>query len=182
MKTAFLRRGAIGFALAGLAMVGTGCASPNVNPAAPKANYGYVDLYVAGAEHLAWDVQTYDLAAKEFKSVYHDLDTVEGGPLRLAFHPGAHRLRVTFLNRVIGAPGEIQVNVRAGKIIPVEVKLTEAGVGFVRTKEVSVGGTVYGRYGRRTKIGSDESTIYTVTAAAGEPVAYQLKDRMSYAH
>jgi hypothetical protein len=90
-------------------------------------------------------------------------------------------LRITFRNRVITSPSEIEVEVQDGKTTPVSVTFTEAGVTLVRTKETSRGGTAYGRYGRRTSIGSDETVRYSLSAVAAPPVAYQLKERMPYA-
>jgi hypothetical protein len=109
------------------------------------------------------------------------LEPAAGGFLRLAFAPGRHRLQVTFLNRVITQPAEIEVEVQDGKITPVRATLTSAGVALVETRETSRGGTAYGRYGRRTKISSDETAMYGISAVADPPVAYQHKERMPYA-
>ena len=105
-----------------------------------------------------------------------------GGFLRLAFAPGHHRLRVTFLNRVITPPAEVEVEVRDGKITPFRVTLTAAGTAQVETKEVSRGGTVKGGYGRRTKLGGDETVMYGLSAAVDPPVPYKPKEQMPYAH
>jgi hypothetical protein len=51
----------------------------------------------------------------------------------------------------------------------------------VETKQTSVGGTAYGRYGRRTEISSDESNIFRVSAEAEPSVPYQAKEQMPYA-
>jgi hypothetical protein len=82
---------------------------------------------------------------------------------------------------VVVQPVEVQVDVQDGKISPVSFKLAEGGDALVRTKETSAGGTVYGRYGRRTKFGTDESVKYDLSATADQPVAYQPKERMPYA-
>ena len=118
---------------------------------------------------------------REFQRVFWDLEPPPGVVLRLAFVPGRQRLRVTFLNRVVTKPVEIEVEVQDGKVLPVRVTLTEAGTTVVKTKEESRGGTAYGRYGRRTKISSEESVMYDISAAAGPPVAYQPKEQMPYA-
>ena len=165
-----------------LALGVPGCATPNVNPPQARANTGYADFRADPAGELYWQVERFDDRAQGFKTVFSELDPPAGGFLRLAFAPGRHRLRVTFLNRVIAQPAEVEVEVQDGKITPVRVTLTEGGTTLVRTKETSRGGTAYGRYGRRTKYSSDESTMYGVSAVADPPVPYQVKERMSYAH
>jgi len=158
-----------------------GCASPNVNPPTPRAHTGYVDLYAESGDTLAWDVRRFDAAANQFKTVFSELDPTEDGMLRLAFAPERYRLRVTFLNRVINEPALLDVNVQDGRITPVHVTLTESGVTAVQTRETSRGGTAYGRYGRRTKIGSDETRTYRVTAVPQEPKPYQVRQGVPYA-
>jgi hypothetical protein len=168
-------------ALAAIGLWFAGCAAGNVNPAQARANTGYVDFHTGSPAELNWDVARYDEGAKEFRRVYSRLEVPPQGFLRLAFSPGRDRLRVTFLNRVIARPVEIEVEVQAGKVTPVRVTLTDAGVALVRTKETSAGGSAYGRYGRRTRIGSAETTMYALSAAAEAPVAYQSKEQMPYA-
>jgi hypothetical protein len=169
----------LAFALAGLFLVG--CASPNVNPAMPKANTGYADFFADSAEDLYWEVRQLNTATSQFEPVFSRLKPIEGGILRLAFAPGRYPLRVTFLNRLIAKSAEVEVEVQDGKITPIRVTLTEAGVTSVQTKETSRGGTVYGRPGRRTKFSSNEAAIYDISAVAAPPVAYQVKERMAYA-
>ncbi|HWW00191.1 MAG TPA: hypothetical protein VNZ64_10890 [Candidatus Acidoferrum sp.] len=167
----------------GLALAGgflAGCASPNVNPAIPKANTGYVDFCTDSAKDLYWEVRQLNTATSQFEPVFSRLKPIEGGILRLAFAPGHHPLQVTFLNRFIAKPAEVEVEVQAGKITPVRVTLTEAGVTSVQTKETSRGGTVYGRPGRRTKFSSNEAAMYDISAVAAPPVAYEVKERMTY--
>jgi hypothetical protein len=158
-----------------------GCASSNVNPAIPKANTGYADLFTDSAEDLYWEVRQLNPATRQFQPVFSRLKPIEGGILRLAFAPGRYPLRLTFLNRFIAKPTEVEVEVQAGKITPVRVTLIEAGITSVQTKETSRGGTIYGRPGRRTKFGSDEAAMYGISAVVAPPVAYQIKERMAYA-
>jgi hypothetical protein len=159
-----------------------GCATPNVNPPRARANTGYVDFHAASSEELCWEVSCFDDRFRTNKVLFSELKPPPGGVLRLALAPGRHRLRVTLVNRVIVKPAEIEVEVQNGKITPVRVTLTEAGTALVETKEFSRGGTAKGRYGRRTKFGSDESVTYAISAVADAPVSYQLKERMPYAH
>ena len=167
--------------LAAAGLLLAGCASSNVNPPQARAKTGYVDLYADSAGELRWQVSRFDERAQSFKNVFSEWDLPPGRVLRLAFRPGHYRLRVTFTNRVVQEPGLVEVEVKDGLITPVHVQLTEAGTAAVQTKRTSVGGTAYGRYGRRTKFGSGESTLYRVSAAADEPTPYQLQEQMPYA-
>lgn len=163
-----------------LGLLAAGCASPDVNPPQARANTGYVDFH-ADAAGLCWEVARFDDRSQSFQRIFSELAPPPDEALRLAFAPGRYRLRVTILNRVISEPAELEVEVQNGKITPVRVRLTEAGTTYVQTKEETRGGTAKGRYGRRTKFGSYESTRYSLSAAADWPVAYQLKERMPYA-
>jgi hypothetical protein len=165
-----------------LALGVPGCATPNVNPPQARANTGYADFRADPAGELYWQVERFDDRAQAFKEVFSELEPPTGGFLRLAFAPGHYRLRVTFLNRVITQPAEVEVGVQDGKIIPVRVVLTSAGTTQVETRKVSRGGTVRGRYGQRTRLGSNETAMYNLSAVADPPVPYQVKERMSYEH
>jgi len=165
-----------------LALWAPGCATQNVNLPQARANTGYVDFHGDPSGELSWEVARYDDHAQSFKVFFSQLDPLPDKVLRLAFAPGHYRLRVTFLNRIVTQPAEIEVEVQDGKITPVRVALTSAGVALVETRETSRGGTAKGRYGRRTKIGSDETVMYGISAVADPPVPYQVKERMPYAH
>lgn len=164
--------------LPGLIVVG--CTSANINPPQAHMNTAYVDFH-ADVAGLCWEVSRFDDRSQSFQRVYSELKPPQCEILRLAFAPGRHLLRVTILNRVTSGPIELEVEVRDGKITPVRVSLTDVGTTFVQTKEESRGGTAKGRWGRRTKFGDYESTRYRLSAAAGRPVAYQLKEQMPYA-
>ena len=169
-------------AAAALAVCAPGCATRNVNPPQAHANTGYVDLHADSTNELCWEVAHYDETKPRFQRVFSELKPPPGGVLRLAFAPGLHKLRVTFLNLVVVQPAEVAVQVQDGRITPVRITLTEAGDALVRTKETSTGGTVYGRYGRRTKIGTDETATFQVSAEPEAPTPYQVKERTSYVH
>jgi hypothetical protein len=160
----------------------SGCATTNINPAQARANTGYVDFHADSAGELYWQIERFDDSAQSFKKVFSELELPTGGFLRLAFAPGHHRLRVTFMNRVIVQPVEIEVAVQDGKVTPVRVALTPAGTAMVKTVQVSRGATAKGRYGRRAEYGSDETAMYGLSAVADPPVAYQPKEQMPYAH
>jgi hypothetical protein len=165
-----------------VALFVTGCASPDINPPQPRANTGYVDLYANPDDDLSWQVEQSDPNRNRFERVYSNVKYLEGPILRLAFKPGPHRIRVTFLNRVVSAPGECNVTVLDGRIAPVQVTLMKTGTSTVLTPEISRGGTAYGRYGRRTKFESSETSSVTLSLSSLEPQPYQPKERMPYAH
>lgn len=167
--------------LAGIGLLVAGCASTNVNSPQARANMGYLDFHTDPAAELSWSVARFDDRTQSFKSVFSELEPPPGGVLRLAFVPGRHRLQVTFMNRVIAKPAEIEVEVQDGRITPVLVTLTEAGTTQVERKDKTLANTAKGHYGRRTKISSDEAVKYGVSAVADSPVPYQPKERMPYA-
>jgi hypothetical protein len=168
-------------ALACLAVWVPGCATQNGNPAQARENMGYVDFYTGSADELYWQVERFDDRAQSFKSVFSEFKPPPGGVLRLAFAPGHHRLRVTFLNRTVLEPALAEVEVKDGMITPVRMEFTDAGATTVETKSTSVGSTAYGRYGRRTKIETSENLTYRAQAIPETPQAYRLKDQMPYA-
>jgi hypothetical protein len=168
--------------LAAFSLLAPGCATQNVNPPQARANTGYVDFRADPAEELCWQIERFDDRAQSFKKVFSELDPPSGGFLRLAFAPGHNQLRVSFMNRVIVQPVEIGVAVQEGKVTPVRVTLTPTGTTQVKTREVSRGATAKGRYGRRTEFGSDETAMYSLSALADPPVAYEPKEQMPYAH
>jgi hypothetical protein len=176
--SSFGRLGLVGLSVVG--SLGAGCASPNVNPRQPRANTGYVDCFADSGEDLYWEVQQFDASTQQFKKTFSRLDAAKDGFLRLAFPPGHYQFRIGFLNQVIAQPAFVEVEVLDGLITPVRVELTEAGVATVQTKQTSVGGTVHGRYGRRTKIGGSETASYKVTALPQPPQSYRPKQLMPY--
>jgi hypothetical protein len=164
-----------------LALALLGCASSaNMNPPAPRANTGYADFYSPTDAELCWDVRDAAATAGNFKTVFSDVEPAPGDVLRLAFTPGRHKLRVTVLNRVITKPADIEVQIENGGVTPIRVTLTEAGSTFVQSKERSRGNTFYGRAGRRTKISSEETVMYDISATADPTASYLPKEQMSY--
>jgi hypothetical protein len=172
------------FALLSLAALTlwSGCATSDVNPSKAHSNTGYVDFYSDPADDLFWEVSRYDPQKQQFHRIYSELEAPSNYVLRLAFHPGQYRFRVTFLNQFVNNPVEVEVQVQDGHITPVRVTLTSGSTTTVQTKETTTGGTLYGRAGRRTKITSSEAREYDISAAAAPPVSYQPKEQMSYAH
>ena len=167
------------WALAGLA---AGCAAPDPNPAVARANTGYVDFHTDRPDELCWEVARFDDRTQDFQRLHSELAPPPAGVLRVALPPGTHRLRISFLNRVVREPAILPVDVKDGMVTPVRVRFSADGTALVQNAEKQLGGTAKGRYGRRTKFSADETTLYRLSAEAGPTVAYQVRERMPYAH
>jgi hypothetical protein len=162
-------------------VIGFGCSSPNVNPAKPKPHTGYADFYTDSEEDLRWDVAQFDAAANEFKPVYSRMKPGESETLRLAFAPGQHQIRISFLNRAITEPAIVMVEIQESRVTPVRIELAVVGQGSVQSKSTSVGGTLYGRYGRRTKFNTSDIELLRVIASPQPPELFQTREDMPYA-
>jgi len=162
-------------------LIVAGCTSSNISSPTPHANTGYVDFYSQSDTDLCWEVQASRASGANFKTVFLDVKPPEGGVLRLAFAPGQHTLRITFLNRVITNPAQVNVEIENGKITPLAVTLTEAGSTTVVSKQTIMGGSPSMRGGRQTRVNSDETVRYDISAVPAAPVSYQPKEQMSYA-
>jgi hypothetical protein len=161
-------------------LLAAGCASSNINSPAPRANTGYVDFYSLSDTDLCWDVQVSQSPKADFRTVFSDVKPVEGGILRLAFAPGQHTFRITFLNRVITKPAQTDVQIENGRITPLAVTLTEAGSTTVVSKQTIIGGSPSLRGGRQTRVNRDETVMYDISAVPAPPVSYKLKEQMPY--
>lgn len=159
-----------------------GCASPESNPPQARANTGYIDFRSEPPGGLWWEVLAFNGRAQTFEKVYSELKEPAWDVLRLAFPPGHHRLQLAFLNEVIVAPVEVEVDVQDGKITPVLVKLSEAGTASVLSKDYNWSGNARGRYGRRTVIGSRQAVRYLVTPTVEPKRDYKVVQQMPYAH
>lgn len=167
---------------AAVALLCAGCAGPGAHPNQAAPNTGYVDFHTDSTDELSWEVARFDEQSKGFIRVYSELEPPPQGVLRLPFEPGAHRLRVSFLNRVVLEPVVVEVAVKDGMVTPVTIKLTPEGTALVNRDKVELGSTGKGRVGRRTKLTTDESSAYRLTSEAQPPVPYQVIERMPYAH
>jgi hypothetical protein len=164
-------------ALALLGLLAGGCASSNLNPASTRPHTGYVDFYAVNADDLCWDITD----VKRNKKAFYEFNPVKEPILRLAFKPGQYQLRVTFLNHVVLQPGVADVEVRDGLVTPVTVTLLPAGTALVETRSGQAGATYYGRYGRRTRIRSNEAVSYEVSVEPQPSVPFQPRSQMPYA-
>jgi hypothetical protein len=175
-------RGYIYFSFAIALLVAAGCASPNVDPAQARPNTGYIDLYSPTDADLCWEVGEGKGSGSHFRTVFSDIKPVEGDRLRLALSPGCHRLRVTFLNRAISEPAVFNCDVRSGSIVPIAISLQPVGQTTVLSKQTSIGGTPSGRGGRQTKVKSEETVRYDLSAKVGQPSRYQPKSQINYSN
>lgn len=167
------------FALATL-LLACGCASSNINPPQARAHTGYVDLYSSTDAELCWEVREGNSCRCHFSTVFSNVKPVEDDVLRLAFRPGRHFLRITFLNRAVKSPADVDVDIQDGKVTPVQISLKALGSTTVLSKQTTMGGTPAGRAGRRTKINSTETSIFEISAVAEAAVPYQPRKQMPY--
>lgn len=168
-------------ALAVAALLLAGCATHSVNPPQARAQKGYVDFHTDSAGELDWEVSRFDARAQKFTQLFVELDARPERILRLEMLPGHHRLRVRFMNVFIRTPAVVEVEVVEGKIVPVEVVLKADGTADVQRKEVRLGSTARGRYGRSTKYTSSEQGMYEASARALPPLPYAVQEQMPYA-
>jgi hypothetical protein len=174
------KQGPIYVSIAATLLLLLGCASPNVNPPQAEPNTGYIDLYSPTDDGLCWDVGESHEPGSHFRTVFSNVKPVEGDRLRLAFSPGRYRLRVTFLNRVVGEPAVFNCDVQPGNIISVAISLTPTGQTTVLSKQTTIGGTHAGRGGRQTKVKSNETVRYDLSADVGQAFPYQPKNQIHY--
>jgi len=139
-----------------------------------------VDLYPDSDRELYWEVQELDRSSNNYKEAFSEMNPAKDGFLRLAFQPGRYQLRITFLNLAVVEPALVEVDVEDGRVTPVLVGLVQAGVSTVRSKQTSMGGTMRGGYGRRTKLIDSQTGIYRVTAAPQPQQSYRVKQEMPY--
>jgi len=172
--------GSICLLISAVLLLAPSCASPDVNPPRAQPNTGYIDLYSPTDSGLCWDVGENQNSSDRFRTIFSDVKPVASGPLRLALTPGPHRLRVNFLNRVVSAPVMFHCEVPAGHILPVAISLKPAGQTTVISKQTTIGGTPAGRGGRQTKVNSEETMRYELSADVGPAFPYQPKSQINY--
>ena len=98
----------------------------------------------------------------------------------MAFPPGTYKLEVSFLNRVVSEPGVIELQIQSQQVLPVEAYMVPAGSTLIQEKSISGGATVYGRYGRTTKVKNEGANLFRVELNPQAPIAYAKKEQMSY--
>lgn len=160
-------------------LVSAGCSSPNVNPAAPRANTGYVDFYTDASLGLSWEVKRADERTGEMRKAFLKYQPLPGNILRLAAPAGTNRFQVWFSNKVTTGPQRVEVRVANGKITPVHVTLSTEGSTSVRTESYEYRNT---RRGTRQVAVSDteERKAFQIGLVAATPQDYQQKEWMPY--
>jgi hypothetical protein len=154
-----------------------GCSSLNVNPPSPRPGTGYADFYCDPKEELWWDIQNLET----HHSVFSEVKPAPGGLVRLALKPGRYKVAVSFLNCIILQPTTVEFEIKDGLITPIRATLAESGTATVTTKDTYRGSTVYGRYGRSTRLRASEDTVFRVNAEVQPAVPYTPKAQVPYA-
>jgi hypothetical protein len=149
-----------------------GCASRNVNPAAARANTGYVDIFDPEGGSWSWSIED-PRGGRSFYTEYKP----KSGIVRIAFSPGSYELGIAILNTAISKPPAVKVHVADGQLTPVRVRLSEEGTGQIR-REHTPGP---GRYLRRTKITSEETQSFRIEADVLPSIPYRPKAQVPYA-
>jgi hypothetical protein len=162
----------------GTLLLANGCASPDVNPQAPRPGRGYVDLFTQPKTDVWWKVDVFDSRKQGYKQFTAEFKAPEQAILRVEARPGSYKARISFVNQAVEAPAEAEVEVREGMITPVEVKLAKGDTSYVRVVEDR------GRSGFRNA-GRNEVTDYSqqrwlISAMVQPPVPYTPKENTAY--
>ncbi len=166
-----------GLVTSALLLLLAGCATPEVNPSAPRTDKGYADFYPDPAREIYWEIDLWDAQASQFKSFYSKFGAPDHGILRLELAPGRHRCRITVLNLATKGPVQAEVEIVPEKITPVRVQYEAAGDTYVRSVDDKL---AHG--GRRREVTDYQHQIYRLSAVAQAPEAYHPKQKMPYAH
>ncbi len=170
-----------GFLGALTCIVVVGCSSPNVNPAAPRANTGYVDFYTDSDLGLSWKVQRGTEPGGEMRPVFSEFKPIEGNILRLAVPPGDQRFEVWFNNQVTTGPQTVAAKIASAKVTPVHVTLSPAGSASVVNNSYEYRPTVHGSR-RVTRVATEDQKVFQISASAETPQDYKPKEQMPYFH
>jgi hypothetical protein len=165
-------------ATSGVLLLGGGCASPDVNPQAPRPGRGYVDFFTQPKMDVWWKVDVFDSRKQDYKEFTAQFKAPSDGIFRVEARPGLHKGRISFVNQAIEAPAEVEVEVRDGMITPVEVKLSKGGTSYVRTVEdrARSGFNTAGR----NKVTDSPQQLWQISATALPPIPYAPKEDTAY--
>jgi hypothetical protein len=166
------------FGLFGLWLFAGGCASPDVNPQAARSDRGYVDLFTQPKADVWWMVDVFDSRNQGYKEFTAQFKAPEQSIFRVEAKPGRHKALVSFVNHAVEAPAEVEVEVIAGMITPVEVKLEKGDSSYVRAVEdrARSGFATAGR----NKVTDYSQERWRISARALRPVAYTTKENALY--
>jgi hypothetical protein len=149
-----------------------GCASPNVNPPAARANTGYVDIFDPEGGSWSWSIEN----PHGGRSIYTEYRP-QTGIVRIALSPGSYDLGIAILNTAISKPPAVKVQVHDGQLTPVRVLLAEEGATAVERMHTQVPG----RYLRRTKITAEQTHSHRLEAEVLPAIPYRPKEQVPYA-
>lgn len=152
----------------------SGCASPDINPAAARTGRGYVDLYTVPKTEAWWKVDVFDPRRQDYKEFTAQFKAPGESIFRIEARPGRHKARISFVNQTIEAPAEIEAEVREGMITPIQVTLEKGDSTYVRVVEDRV------KTARRNIVTDYSETRWRITAVAQPPVAYTPKGQTAY--
>jgi len=164
--------------LLGLWLMAGGCASPDVNPRTARTDRGYVDLFTQPKADVWWKVDVFDSRNQAFKEFTAQFKAPAQAIFRVEARPGRHKALISFVNQAVEAPAQVEIEVIAGMITPVEVKLEKGDSSFVRVVEDRA------RSGFATA-GRNKATDYSqerlrISATVLPPVAYSPKENAAY--
>jgi hypothetical protein len=155
-----------------------GCASPDVNPQAPRPDRGYVDLYTQPKTDAWWKVDVFDTRTESYKEFTAQFKAPGKAIFRVAARPGPHKARISFVNQAVEAPAEIEVEVRDGMITPVQVKLKKGDTSYVREVDDRVRAGF--RNAGRNQVTDYSQQRWLISATAQPPVPYTPKENTAY--
>lgn len=157
----------------GLLLLASGCASPDVNPKSARSGRGYVDLYTVPKSDVWWKVDVFLKQEQTFKEFTVEFKAPDQDILRVEARPGWHKARIAFVNAVVEAPAEIDVEVREGMITPIRVAMEPAGTTFTQSREDRV------RW-EESRVKTYDQQVWKISATAGAPVPFAPKESTAY--
>src|SRR4051794_11760831 len=86
-----------------------GCGTPDVNPASPHPQTGYVDFYTSSCQDLSWRVKRLSEKDGAFHDVFSEYTPITGNILRLATPPGTNQFELWVNNQVTTGPLRVTV-------------------------------------------------------------------------
>jgi hypothetical protein len=165
-------------AISGMVLLANGCATPDVNPQAPRPGRGYVDLFTQPKTNVWWKVDVFDSRRQDYKEFTAQFKAPEQAIFRVEARPGSYKTRISFVNQAIQAPAEVEVEVRDGMITPVEIKLNQGGSSYVRVVEDRARSGF--RTARRNEVTDYPQQLWEISATAQPPIPYVPKENTAY--
>ena len=158
---------------AGLLLIVSGCASPDVNRSAARSGRGYVDLFTVPKSDVWWKVDVFLKQEQAFKEFTVEFQAPEKDILRVEARPGWYKARITFVNAAVEAPADIEVEVREGMITPIRVTMEPAGTTYSRSREDRL------RW-QSARVRTYDQKLWKISAAVEAPVPFAPKENADY--